>query len=438
MNSATPVLSVPPVTPVGSADTLAETADSSSVWLIDQLCFTPWYTAALAQGLQRRGAQIRLIASTFGREADYFARHGLKLQPGPLNTAATLSRWSGIPDGARRVLRVAETLVNARALKRDLRRHPPDLIHYQQAPLLNHEMRSDLHLVRSAARARVPVVHTVHNVLPHDSGDRVRGIYGEFYRAVDHLICHSPAAQAQLEEEFEIASSKVTVIPHGPLFAPDRPVDRDLARKRLAIPADRRVALCQGVLAPYKGVDLLVEAWERCRPEWRPLGAQAPLLVIAGSGPAAVTAPIARAAARAEGSIRADLAYIPTGQLSDYYAAADLLVYPYRAITTSGALLTGLSYAKPILASKLPAFSEYLTEGDNAMLVPPCSVPHLAQALLALMREGPGTLGARLAEGAAQNHTLYRSWDELAARTMALYRTLRRKASDSRTAARDV
>jgi glycosyltransferase involved in cell wall biosynthesis len=74
----------------------------------------------------------------------------------------------------------------------------------------------------------------------------------------------------------------------------------------------------------------------------------------------------------------------------------------------------------------LPAFAEYLTEGQNALLVPPCSALHLAEALLALAREGPDEVCAKLGDGAARNRSLYLSWDELATRTLALYQDLRR------------
>jgi len=56
-------------------------------------------------------------------------------------------------------------------------------------------------------------------------------------------------------------------------------------------------------------------------------------------------------------------------------------VYPYRAITTSGALATGLALGKAIVASDLPVFRELLTNGENAMLVDPENIAELAGAL---------------------------------------------------------
>ncbi len=61
------------------------------VWLMDPLCFTPWYTSALAQGLKQEGARVRLICSPFLQEPDYFARMGLKPNEGLLS----FSRFAG-------------------------------------------------------------------------------------------------------------------------------------------------------------------------------------------------------------------------------------------------------------------------------------------------------------------------------------------------------
>ena len=63
--------------------------------------------------------------------------------------------------------------------------------------------------------------------------------------------------------------------------------------------------------------------------------------------------------------------FISTEELVALYRAADVVVYPYRAITTSGALATGLALGKAIVASDLPVFRELLTDRESALLVDP-------------------------------------------------------------------
>ncbi len=422
------------------------TSSSPRVWLLDPFCFTPWYSAALASSLKDAGAEIRLISGTFSRERTYLQRYGLKAEPGPFQ-APEICKNSPPPIG--RAVRLAEVLLNTRMLARSLHaggRNLPDILHFQQMRMLNHGLRSDYRLIEAAQQAGIRVVHTVHNLLPHDTGDRLRTIYVELYGRVDHLVCHSAGVAQCLRDDFRIPEHRISVIPHGPLFASEHlpsAAEKEQARTRLKLPRKQPIVLLQGVLATYKGLDVLLEAWKRCVQTFTHMAGVSPLLLIAGGGPSKLEAEVRQAVLAAGGSIRADLGYIPTHRLPDYYAAADLLVYPYRTITTSGALLTGLTYAKPIVASRLAPFEEYLTDGENARLVTPGDPAALADALTSLLqdlspevrpdlvphrsperRTEPTSNYAHLAHGATHNRCRYISWAEIGRRTHALYREL--------------
>jgi len=116
--------------------------------------------------------------------------------------------------------------------------------------------------------------------------------------------------------------------------------------------------------------------------------------------------------------VRLELRFVSVQELTDFYRAADVLVYPYREITTSGALLTGAVYGKPIVATALPAFEQILRHGETALLVHYGDVGALASALLRLIGDEDlrRTLGERLlANGFPQ-------WPEIASRTYECYR----------------
>lgn len=406
------------------------------VWLFDSLCFTPWYTSELAHALGSSGANVRLICGPFSREPRYFQRSGLLPAPGPVHLAHLLKR---APALIKRAARVGEVMLNHRALALSLRHKrgaQPDLLHLQQLPMLNQGLRSDFALIDAAQHAGIPVVHTVHNLLPHDTGESLRRTYAELYSSVDHLVCHSHSTANRLMHEFGISEHGLSVIPHGPLFAPKhRPTEqtKQAARLSLGIPIEQRVILWQGVLAPYKGLDVLLEAWKLYLRQRNTRNEASPLLLIAGSGPAVLESEIRRASAAIGSTVRADLRYISSDRLPLYYEAADILAYPYRSITTSGAMLTGLSYGKPIIASRLAAFEDYLVDGGNALLVPPEDTSALADALSRLLTDdgaGPpsaimtSSLYAQLAAGAEKNESRCTGWPEIADRTMTLYRDL--------------
>jgi glycosyltransferase involved in cell wall biosynthesis len=398
----------------------------TNVWLFDAFGYTPWYSVALVKAMSRAGASVRFLAPKVACEPEYFAQQGVTSAPGPF----PISQVSGLPAPLGKFARLLAVTANAAALRWQLRHVPekrPDIIHFQQLPALNHGLQDDFRTITCAQRAGVPVVHTVHNLLPHDSGSRLREIYQRLYWSVDHLICHSPDVAEQLSKAFVVNAQNITVVPHGPLFEalPARSNERAHARRHLNIAPTRPVALWQGIMAPYKGVDVLLQAWEQCIQEW-PDATALPLLLIAGIGSAGETAAVKAAVDRSPTTVRAEIRYITTAELPLFFQAADLLVYPYRAITTSGALLTGLSYGKPIVASDLPPFRQYLRHNENALLVAPGDVSALAEALRVLMlgvssSQQSRSIYSSLLTGASHNRQRYTSWDTIAHKTLALY-----------------
>src|SRR6202012_2284761 len=99
------------------------------------------------------------------------------------------------------------------------------------------------------------------------------------YHRADALICHSDSIKTRLISEFGIQPEKISVIPHGPFFY-DLP-----ATTPTPSPQDPNANLAghtvlwQGIIFPYKGVDLLLNAWQTVE-------AQAPnaWLTILGTG----------------------------------------------------------------------------------------------------------------------------------------------------------
>jgi glycosyltransferase involved in cell wall biosynthesis len=101
------------------------------------------------------------------------------------------------------------------------------------------------------------------------------------------------------------------------------------------------------------------------------------------------------------------------------YRASDVVVYPYRAITTSGALATGLALGKTIVASDLAVFRELLTHRENALLVDPEDPVELAGALIELAQDA--ALRERLASGVRAMDFGDQSWLSIAKKTAQAY-----------------
>ena len=97
----------------------------------------------------------------------------------------------------------------------------------------------------------------------------------------DQFICVSSAIKQELEAG-GIPLSKINVIPNGvdtTIFKPLSSHEKSALRKRLTLPADRRVLVYTGRLVRYKGVQLLLNVWKEMAqdyPEWD--------LVVVGTG----------------------------------------------------------------------------------------------------------------------------------------------------------
>jgi glycosyltransferase involved in cell wall biosynthesis len=331
-----------------------------------------------------------------------------------------------LPRLPRRVLKLAESMLNLTALTARFAVSPPDVVHVQFLPLLREPLPLDLWFVRFCQRRGAKIVLTVHDLLPHDTGEAHRETFAALYGMVDGIICHSEHIKARLVAEFGVPEAKVSVIAHGPFFY-DLPAtgERETLRE-FGLEPGTRMVLWQGIIFPYKGIDLLLRAWKQVEAKGCPdaggsqaVGAGA-WLVIAGTGAPELLAQI-RAQVSELGLKRVKLhfRFISTEELVALYRAADVVVYPYRAITTSGALATGLALGKAIVATDLPVFRELLTDRENALLVPAQDADALAAALLELTRDPQ--LRERLAERVRAMDFGERSWLAIGRQTVGAY-----------------
>ena len=147
----------------------------------------------------------------------------------------------------------------------------------------------------------------------------------------------------------------------------------------------RRVVLFFGLVRPYKGVDLLVEAFAATPDD-------AVLLVV--GMPRMPIEPLERRARElgiAE-RVRFVPRFVPDEELPAYFRRADVVVLPYREIDQSGVLYTALAFGSPLLLSAVGGFPEIAARGA-ARLVEPGSVESLRAGLIELLADD----GARAA-----------------------------------------
>jgi glycosyltransferase involved in cell wall biosynthesis len=363
------------------------------VQLVDPSAYTPPYDHALAAALVRAGADVELVTSRFAYgeapEPDGYALREL-----------FYGRARGAP-GSR--LRFATKLVE----------HVPDMLRYRrvarEADVVHFQWLTvqplDVHLLPAR-----PVVLTAHDLLPREPRPGQVGAQRKLYRKVDAVIVHSEHGRARLLDATGVDPAKVHLVHHGAF--------EHLARQpgEIPLPAElanvsRPVVLFFGLLRPYKGLDVLLDAWR---------GVDGAELWIVGRS----RMKLDDLRASAPANVRFITRFVSDLELPAYFKRADVVVLPYREterFDQSGVLFTALAFARAIVVSDVGGFGEVAATGA-AELVPPGHSNTLREALSRLIADPEQRERLAIAARAAALGPY--SWDLAAQRTLEVYRSL--------------
>ena len=216
------------------------------------------------------------------------------------------------------------------------------------------------------------VVFTAHNVNAgkRDENDSWlnRMSLNVQYRLSDHIFVHTEGMKSEMAFEFRIPDSKISVIPFGiNNTVPNTLLSHSQAKGQLGISKDDKVLLFFGNIAPYKGLEYLVAAFDELLKQdsnYR--------LLIVGSpkGPATYWNQIRRGI---ETSGIADrviekIEYVPDEETELYFKAADVLILPYTHVFQSGVLFLGYSFGLPAIAAGVGSLKEEIIEGDTGFV----------------------------------------------------------------------
>jgi glycosyltransferase involved in cell wall biosynthesis len=369
------------------------------VHVLDPSAYTPPYDHALCRALGYAGAEVTLVTSRFAygpvppaegyvrRELFYRAALG---SPGSRLRAAT-KLAEHVPDMLR-YRRAARTA---------------DVVHFQWLSV----QHLDTHLLparRTVSGAPRPLVLTAHDIMPREPRPGQLGAQRRLYERFDAIVVHSERGRARLTGELGIDPARVHVIPHGVLA----PVASPASGSPHSPPwqTDRPVVLFLGLIRPYKGLDLLLDAWR---------GVDDAELWVVGLPKFDISALRETAPA----NVRFVARYVTDAEMAAYFARADLVVLPYREADQSGVAFTALGAGVPLLLSDVGGFPELAATGA-ALTFPAGDVPALRTALRELLGD-PGALAAMAERARAVAAGPY-SWDAVAGRTLDLYATLLR------------
>lgn len=229
------------------------------------------------------------------------------------------------------------------------------------------------------------LVLTIHNVnaRKRDGKDTWlnRFTLGIQYRLMDHLFVHTETMKRELLTDFNVPERKISVIPFGiNSTVPDTDLTSAGARQRLGIHAGEKVLLFFGNIAPYKGLEYLIEAFAllakpghsyRVIVAGRPKGSEAYWESIRSR---IVDAGLAD-------SVIQKIEYVPDADTEIYFKAADLFVLPYTHIFQSGVLFLGYNFGLPVVATDVGSLREDIVEGTTGFVCEPKNPASLASCI---------------------------------------------------------
>lgn len=262
----------------------------------------------------------------------------------------------------------------------------------------------DLHL----AHLNQPLAYTAHNLWPHNTPRclLLRHCLQSTLRRADLIFVHSKGALEELASTFDVDSSRCVVVPHGDL-SPDlgQPIPQSEARSVLKIEHGRPIALLFGRAEPYKGVEEVIAWWNQHRPETQ--------LAIVGSTSHETYKLALTRLVDSNPRISLHLRHQSQEELRLWLSAADVAVFNYRQIFTSGAASLARSWGLPIL---IPYRLKTVDLGEPSPYVHRFHSfeDDFAQALQA-------SLAIRPSYAAAESWRDSISWESISAKTTAAY-----------------
>ena len=301
-------------------------------------------------------------------------------------------------------IRDPRNLYSMNAMMRLIREAQPDVLHVQET----NDPWYDLTLLLNKMP---PLVTTIHDVFRHP-GDRSNVLGSEYTRRIafyrsQQLIVHAHLLKKALTEQFRVPQQRVNVLPHGEIGSlyQRRVGSKSLFREPYTL-------LFFGRIWPYKGLRYLLEAM--------PLVAERipqVKLIIAGRGE----------------NLRQ---YFPKGCddkryeiLNNFISLEDVVglfqrstvtILPYIEASQSGVAALSYGMGTPIIASDVGGLSEIVQHEKDGLLVPPCDVRSLADAIIRLLSDR--NLQHQMQAAALARCQEDLNWSNIAAQTVEVYR----------------
>jgi len=221
----------------------------------------------------------------------------------------------------------------------------------------------------------VKILFLCHNVVEHEMTEWKMTASKLVLSQGSRFFTHSEAEAARLKAL--IPKAEISTYPHPVYHKFQGPLVKHGRRAKLEL-------LFFGLVRPYKGLDILIEAMYQLRKEDI-------FLTIAGEWwykDESLKSRIQSVKDRIEVVDR----YITEGETATFFDRADVIVLPYRNATGSGVIPLAYHYGKPVITTTVGGLPEVVVDGVSGRLVKPEDPDALAKVLQEFLLMDPASM----------------------------------------------
>ena len=209
------------------------------------------------------------------------------------------------------------------------------------------------------------IVFLVENFISHENRwfDKISIFFT--LRLADHFICQSKYIYNQLKNFFLAKPIHSVTLPTYDCFNLRR-FNKKSAKKELGINTNN-VILYFGLIRPYKGLDILIQAFPKVLDKYP----DTTLLIVGECYENEEKYNDLIKSQNIQNHTTIVFEYVANEELEPYFKAADLCCLPYKSGTQSGISMVSYGFRIPVVATDVGGIPETVTHGVNGYLFHP-------------------------------------------------------------------
>jgi len=294
-----------------------------------------------------------------------------------------------------------------------------DLIHthYYLSGIIGLKLKKELHLPLIQSFWTLEKVKQ--NYLPDYEADQAR-IENEcqIVQNADAIIANTRLEKADLVSFYKSEKGKVIIIPPGISQALFKPIERNLALKKLQLNSSFRYLLFVGRMDPIKGLPLLIKAM--C--DIHAYFPDVKLIITGGDKNDLYWKSIQETVCDCElKDCVIMLEAQPYPNLPYLYNSATLTIMPSYHETFGLVALESMACGTPVVASKVGGLTTFIKDRVNSFLVPPHNQKKLTTTIIEILQDKKQL---KAVKQQAQKTTQDYSWEKIVPKYLKLYEKL--------------